>query len=345
MRIRIYISSLSLIIFSAVAISSANSASFEALAQINGVTDSKLILPTTIKANSVAKISWEFSNQYGEGLRLLEGKNVADKYSFKNYDIKTLESAWVTRKVNLTCYSSENFAVGKTQSYLRVNFLEPFPTISSSQILDKWIVNEENSQLEFTVHPKCAEIRVYSDISLNLQAEVVSNGVITSRYIWLDYVSKDFSKLALIKGAAAIKKKTSSAVPKKTVPSKNPTTTAKAVPKKSSCSIFQGEEIYATYGMANPPFGVTTIKFENITDCRLDLSIRGDFVGSSNNNQMRCSVSGVWSLDPYSRVEFAPAGTVQGAVAFQTAFPQLANCFRTINAQKNFVSIIVGATD
>jgi hypothetical protein len=334
-----------MMISTSVMISPASSATFEALAQINGITDSQLILPASFKANSIAKISWKFSNQYGEGLRLLEGKNVADKYTSKNYDIKNLESAWVVRTVNLICYSPENSAIGKTQSYSRVNFLESFPTISSSQILAKWKVNEEDSQLEFTVHPKCAEIRVFSEISLNLQAEVLSNGVLTSRYIWLDYVKKDFSKLAQIKGTATIDKKASLAAPKKSIPSKKPTTTAKAAPKKSSCSVFQGEKIYATYGMAEPPFGVTTIKFENITDCRLDLSIRGDFIGSSNNNQMRCSVSGIWSLEAYSRVEFAPAGTVQGAVSFQTAFPQLSNCFRTINAQKNFVSVIVGATE
>lgn len=333
---------------------SASAGSFEALAEIDGLTKSKLVVNSGLKAGGTAKLTWEFSQQSGESLKLLEGLKVFDRYSQRNYDLKRVETAWVTRTISLSCNSSENNSVGKTVSKIRVNFLNPFSPITSDDILSTWVIDENVTDFEIPIHAKCSDLRVYSSIDLNVQAIVGLNGGEVSRRLWLNAATKDDSSLAKVKGAPVTTKKTASAMTvkktpaaaaKKPNPAAKPSATTKSNSKKASCSIFNGEKIYATYGMAEAPFGVTTIKFENITDCRLDVSIRGDFIGISNNQQMRCSVNGMWSLDPYSRIELAPAGTVSGAIPFQSVFPQLANCFRTINAQKNFTAVITGASE
>jgi len=333
---------------------SASAGSFEALAEIDGLTKSKLDFNSALKVGGTAKLRWEFSQQSGESLKLLEGLKVFDKYSQRNYDLKRVETAWVTRTINIACYSSENSSVGKTFSKIRVNFLIPFSPITSNHILSTWVIDENVTDFEIPIHAKCSDMRVFSTMELNLQAIVGLNGGEVSKHIWLNAVTKDYSTFANVKGAPVTAKKTASATSvkktpaaaaKKPNPAAKPSASTKSNSKKASCSIFNGEKIYATYGMAEAPFGVTTIKFENITDCRLDVSIRGDFIGISNNQQMRCSVNGMWSLDPYSRIELAPAGTVSGAIPFQSVFPQLVNCFRTINAQKNFTAIITGASE
>jgi hypothetical protein len=324
----------------------ANASTFQNLAEIDGFTKSELIFNSTPKAGSSLKLSWKFSDQSGGIIKSLEGKNVYDKYSERNYDLKEIETAWVTRTLSLSCYSSQNSPVGKTFSLTRVNFLEPFSPVTNKHILPKWIVNESQSVIDFNVHIKCAEIRVASQVELNLQAISSVNSSELSRLVWLDAKYKDFSTLISIKGVAAPIKKPAGSPKKKSTPLAKPSSSSKTPPKKATCSIFQGEKIYATYGMAEPPYGVTTIKFENITDCRLDLSIRGDFIGiGEGNQQMLCSVNANWSLSPYSRVEFAPYSNASGWVHFKTAFPQLSKCFRTVNAQKNFIAVITGASE
>jgi hypothetical protein len=328
----------------------AKAQTFQNLAQINGLTQSELIINSTPKAGGSLKLSWKFTDQSRGGIRALEEKNVYDRYSGRNYNLKEIETAWVVRVVNLSCFSSNNSPVGKTLSILRVNFLEPFTPVKNLHISPNWIVNESQTDINFGVNEKCAEIRVNSSIELNLQAIASFNSSELSRLVWLDTQTQANLPLISIKGVPApIKAPTNTPIntpTKKSNPKAKPSSSSKAPSKKASCYIFQGEKIDATYGMAEPPFGVTTIKFENITDCRLDLSIRGDFIGSESGNQkMLCSVNGSWSLDPYSRVEFAPYTNASGSISFKTVFPQLSKCFRTVNAQRNFIAVITGSNE
>jgi hypothetical protein len=297
---------------------------------------------TNAKISGTQKYSWSALVQYGESFLQLAGKSVFDKNSSRNYDVVEIESVWVDELLNLSCFTSANSPVGKTASFRRVNFIDPFPVIKSEYLNYKNNeLNRADISINFSVHQKCAEIRVNTNSGLFLQAQVKdAKGLISSRYIWLDNKNTKYEKLESISGV----KKPADANPTVKPSTKTPSKSTPS-PKKASCSIFQGKEIYATYGMAEPPFGVTTIKFENITDCILDVTIRGDFIGISNNQQMRCNVVGNWSLDPYSKTEFAPAGTVNGGVSFQTVFPQLSKCFRTINAQKNFIAVITAGRE
>ena len=294
------------------------------------------------KAGSTQKYVWNAAVESGDPFRQLIGLSIFDKYTSRNFNLMEIESVWINETLNISCYSSGNSPVGKTSSNKRINFLDPFPVIKSDKSTYKIDeINKIDIAVNFSVNQKCAEIRVATNSELWIQALVKDpNGITSSRSIWFDAKYSNYVKLESISGV----KKPATATPTVKPSAKTPTKSTPS-PKKASCSIFQGEKIYATYGQAEPPFGVTTIKFENITDCILDVTIRGDFIGSSNNQQMRCSVVGDWSLQPYSRVEFAPAGTVNGGVAFQTVFPQLSKCFRTINAQKNFIAVITAGRE
>jgi hypothetical protein len=339
----------------------ANAASSQQLAQIQGITNKISIPGTTPKAGEVLRLNWEFSDQINGGFQLARGQIVNDLYSQKRYEIGEIETAWITRTITLNCWNSTSGSIGKSIALTRVNFLKPFLPVANEKILKEWILGETQTAFDFPVNEKCSEIRVSSRINLTLQAKVVlvmkdNLGNLglgeVSRYIWLEAKDTFQAKLISVKGVTTSVNKTTPT--KKASPTPTPTKKAssaakpnsptKAPVKMETCSIFQGQKIYATYGMSEPGFGVTTIKFENRTDCNLDLSIRGDFIGSSNNQQMRCPVAGNWSMSPNSRVVFAMAGTVSGSVPFQTAFPQLTNCFRNVNAQNNFVAVITGAS-
>ena len=323
-------------------------ATTKTLSNFEGIYQSSVSSSTNAKAGSTQKYVWNAAVKSAESFRQLIGLSVFDRYTSRNFNLMEIESVWINQTLNISCFTSGNSPVGKTSSNRRVNFLDPFPVIKSDKVTYK---NDELNKVDivinFNVNQKCAEIRAATNSELSIQALVKdANGIISSRYIWLDAKYSNYEKLESISGV----KKPSNTTPTTKASAKKPTPSkkspsSKAPSKNASCSIFQGNEIFATYGQAEPPFGVTTIKFENITDCILDVTIRGDFIGSSNNQQMKCSVIGDWSLQPYSRVEFAPAGTVNGGVAFQTVFPQLSKCFRTINAQKNFIAVITAGRE
>ncbi len=317
-------------------------ASSKTLTNYAGIYQSSVSSSAIAKAGSTQKYVWNTAIESGDSFRQLIGLSVFDKSTSRNFNLMEIESVWISEILNISCFTSGNSPVGKTSSNRRINFLDPFPVIKSevkTYKIDE--VNKVDIAVNFSVNQKCAEIRVATISGLYLQAQVKdANGLISSRYIWLDGKSTNYEKIESISGV----KKPTNATPTIKPSTKTPTKSTPS-PKKASCSIFQGKEIYATYGMAEPPFGVTTIKFENITDCILDVTIRGDFIGISNNQQMRCNVVGNWSLEPYSKTEFAPAGTVNGGVSFQTVFPQLSKCFRTINAQKNFIAVITAGRE
>jgi hypothetical protein len=323
-------------------------ASSKTLTNYAGIYQSSVSSSAAAKAGSTQKYIWNTAIESGDSFRQLIGLSVFDKYTSRNFTLIEIESVWINETLNISCYTSGNSPVGKTSSNNRINFLDPFPVVQSDKLTYKNDeINKVNIAINFSVNQKCAEIRVATNNELWIQSAVKdANGITSSRAIWLDAKYSNYQKIESISGV----KKPSIATPTSKPTTKKPTATKKSAPSKASpktatCSIFQGEKIYATYGQAEPPFGVTTIKFENITDCILDVTIRGDFIGSSNNQQLRCPVVGNWSLQPYSRVEFAPAGTVNGGVAFQTVFPQLSNCFRTINAQKNFIAVITAGRE
>lgn len=317
-------------------------ASSKTLTNYSGIYQSFIGSSAIAKAGSTQKYVWNAAVESGDSFRQLIGLSVLDKNTSRNFNLIEIESVWINETLNISCYTSGNSPVGKTSSNRRINFLDPFPVIKSDKSTYKIDeINKVDIAFNFSVNQKCAEIRVATNSELWIQAQVKDpNGIISSRSIWFDAKYSNYVKLESISGV----KKPANATPTVKPSTKTPTKSTPS-PKKASCSIFQGEKIYATYGQAEPPFGVTTIKLENITDCTLDVTIRGDFIGSSNNQQMRCSVVGDWSLQPYSRVEFAPAGTVNGGVAFQTVFPQLSKCFRTINAQKNFIAVITAGRE
>jgi len=318
------------------------------LTNYDEIYQSSISSSAAAKAGGIQKYVWKASVESGESFRQLAGLSVFDRYSSRDFNLMEIESVWINEILNISCYTSGNSSVGKTSSNRRTNFLDPFPVIKSDKLSYKTDeLNRVDILINFSVNQKCAEIRVSTNSELSIQALVKdANGLISSRYIWLDAKYSNYEKLESISGVKkptnptpTVKSSSKTSAPTKSTPS------PKASPKKASCSIFQGEEIYATYGMAEPPFGVTTIKFENITDCILDVTIRGDFIGISNNQQMRCTVVGNWSFQPYSQIEFAPAGTVNGGISFQTVFPQLSKCFRTINAQKNFIAVITAGRE
>lgn len=341
----------STIINSSLTPSSANN-SVELLT-IPSVSRSTIELVSNLKLNSIARFKWTIEQLMPSEIYKNEGMSVYDYYSFKTFKIDKVQKAWVEENVFIFCAngsqrsSASNFF--RKQSLIGFSPKE-FPvrkgTFNDIPVID----------LEFKVTNNCRELKIESSIWLFVEATILTvNSQSQSRELILFKESTENpifigSPKGNTESKASPSSKANTKVAGKTTPGKvvtKPTVPAKSMPKpkdaspnSSGCKSLISQKILATYGMADPPFGVTTIKFANTSNCSLFISISGDFIGSSDGIKYRCPVIANWTLDANSRIEFAPPGTVVNTEPFQSVFPQLRECPGSLNAQKNFIATI-----
>ena len=310
-----------------------------------------------LEPGTVAKFNWIMQTVSSDEINKNTGKTIYDYSRFRNYLVEEIEHAWVEESIWIYCQNGNSRS--SMTNFHRKTSLEGFAqkTFSSG---GKFISNTPSSAIQFNVPTNCVDLKLDSAIWIFMDIFTKdSNNQRVGREVILHKDSNSgYITLANFKRTTPTTSK--SPIPKKSNPvttKSNSATTQKnssASPKISSsskantsgvdaCKKLISQKIYATYGMAEPPFGVTTIKFSNSTNCLILISITGDFIGSLNGSSYRCPVVGNWALEANSRVEIARPGTVAGAESFFNVFPQLQECPGTLNALKNFSATVWSA--